>query len=118
MARNITALIAAILVTALLAGGMYFMGNNSVITVDVIAASTQTAAENQKVLAEYQQRDKTCTSQIKAAAAQLASANQKIEQSNQQIKQYQAVFDQLQKLGMLAIAPDGTITITGQPPKP
>ena len=118
MSKNISALIAAVLVTALLAGGMYYMGNNALVTVDVIAASTQTAADNQKVLDEYQKRDNACTSQIKTAAAKLASANQKIEQSNQQIKQYQAILDQLQQQGLVAIAPDGTVTIANQPAKP
>ena len=118
MSKNISALFAAILVTALLAGSMYYMGNNAVLTIDVIAASTQTAAENQKVLAEFQKRDSTCTSQIKTAASRLASANQKIDQSNLQIKQYQAILDQLQQQGLVAIAPDGTVTITNQPAKP
>ncbi len=111
MAKNISALLAAIIVTAVLAGGMYYLGNNALVTVDVIHASTQVAADHQLVVDEYQKSNAKCISEIKTAAKKLGDANTRIEQANQQVQQYQAVMDQLQQAGLITIAPDGTVTV-------
>jgi hypothetical protein len=115
MDRSVTALIAAVLVTALLGTAMYLMGRDALVTADVVAASTQVAVDNQNVLNDFKAREKQYTSQLTTAARRLSAANQQIDLANRQIEQYQAVFNQLEQQGLIAIAKDGTITILQQP---
>ena len=118
MDRNIIALIAAIVVTALLGGGMYLLGQSPLAASENVITSTQTAFENARIISEYQAREAQCTTQVESAAQRLNMANTQIQAANQQIKEYQSILNQLQEKGMVNIAPDGTITIQEQQNKP
>lgn len=111
MDRNIIALIVAIVVTALLGGGMYLLGTSDLSSAESAIVSTQTAFDNAKILTEYENRDNKCSAQLKSAAQRLNQANKQIETANQQIQEYQSIFNQLQEKGLVSIAKDGTITI-------
>ena len=118
MKKSIAAFIAAVLVTGLLAGAMFFIGRdafgNSTAKAEAAVASTtvstDTVAQYEQVVKEYQSRE----SQYQA---QLAQATDQINTANQQIQQYQSLLEQLQSAGLITIASDGTVTVnqTSQP---
>jgi len=112
MKKSISAFIAAVLVTGLLAGVMFLVGQDAFSTstakAEAVAASTPVPAD---MVAQYQQ----IVDQYKAREAQyqtqIDQAAQQIDTANQQIQQYQSLLGQLQSSGLITIASDGTVTI-------
>lgn len=118
MKKTIPALIAAFLITAVLGGGMYLMGQNAlgVSTVKAEAAQTtqvsaDTIAQYEQIVVQYQVRETQYQNLITQASTQIETANQQIELANQQLQQYQSLLQQLQSSGLITIASDGTVTV-------
>lgn len=120
MKKTIPAFIAALLITLVLGGGMFLMGQNALGTSTSQAAeaaaqttqvSNETVAQYEQVVQQYQAREAQYQDLVSQASQQIATANQQIELANQQLQQYQSVMQQLQSSGLITIANDGTITI-------
>ncbi len=119
MKKTFSAFIAALLITALLGGSMYLMGQNSLGVSTAKAESVQAAqqvssdmiAQYEQIVMQYQARETQYRDLIAQSSAQITTANQQIELANQQLQQYQSLLQQLQSSGLITIASDGTVTI-------
>ncbi|MCB9112328.1 MAG: hypothetical protein H6634_13875 [Anaerolineales bacterium] len=118
MKKTIPAFIAALLITLVLGGGMFLMGQDALGTSTAkadAAASAQvsnvTAAQYEQVVSQYQAREAQYQEMIAQASRQITTANQQIDLANQQLQQYQTLIQQLQSSGLVTIASDGTVTI-------
>lgn len=128
MKKTIPAFFAALLITALLGGGMYLMGQSALGASTAKAEAAQTTqvsadavAQYEQIVAQYQAREAQYQDLINQLSAQITTANQQIELANQQIQQYQSLLQQLQSNGLITIASDGTVTVNqtsafAQPP--
>ena len=118
MKKSISAFIAAVLVTSLLAGVMFLIGQDAFGTssakAEAAAASTTVPADT---VAQYEQVVKQYESREAQYQAQIAQATDQINTANQQIQQYKSLLEQLQSEGLITIASDGTVTVnqTSQP---
>jgi len=112
MKKSISAFIAAVLVTGLLAGVMFLVGQDafstSTVKAEAAAAVTSvpadTVAQYEQIVNQYQARETQYQ-------AQIDQASQQINTANQQIQQYQSLLEQLQSSGLITIAGDGTVTV-------
>lgn len=119
MKKTIPAFLSAVLITALLGGGMFLIGKDAlgVSTAKAEAAATaanasaDTVAQYEQIVAEYQSRETQYQSQIAQAIEEINSANQQIASANQQVQQYQSLLSQLQDNGLITLASDGAVTI-------
>jgi hypothetical protein len=115
MKKSISAFIAAVLVTGLLAGVMVLVGQNALGTStakaeDAAAATAvpaDTTAQYEQIIAQYQSREAQYQ-------AQLNQASEQIDTANQQIQQYQSLLDQLQSSGLITIDSNGAVTVNQQ----
>jgi len=121
MKKTIPAFIAALLITAILGGGMFLMGQDALGTSTAKAeaaaipqVSTEAVAQYEQIVAQYQTRETQYQGLIDQASQQITIANQQIELANQQIQQYQSLLQQLQNSGLITIANDGTVTVNQQ----
>ena len=118
MKKTISAFLAAVLVTGLLAGVMFLIGRDafgtSIVKAEAAAVSTtvpaDTVAQYEQIVKQYQSREGQYQDQI-------AQATEQINMANQQIQQYQSLLEQLQSAGLITIDSDGNITVnqTSQP---
>ena|SRR5690242_20480685 len=112
MKKSTSAFIAALLITSLLAGVMFLIGQDalgaSTVKAEAAAASSQvsadTVAQYEQIVQKYQERETQYQ-------AQIAQATDQINTANQQIQQYQSLLQQLQSAGLITIANDGSMTI-------
>ena len=115
MKKTIPALIAAVLVTGLLAGVMFLVGQDAFSTstarAEAAAASTPVPADT---VAQYQQIVDQYKARETQYQAQIDQATQQINTASQQIQQYQSLLEQLQSSGLITIARDGTVTVNQQ----
>ena len=118
MKKSISALMAAVLVTGLIAGVIFLIGQDafgtSAAKAEAAAASTTVPADT---VAQYEQIVKQYEAREAQYQAQVAQATDQINTANQQIQQYQSLLEQLQSAGVVTIASDGTVTVnqTTQP---
>jgi predicted PurR-regulated permease PerM len=113
--KSISAFIAAVLVTGLLAGVMVLVGQDALgtSTAKAVAAAADTAvpadavAQYEQIVAQYQSREARYQ-------AQIDQASQQIDTADQRIQQYQSLLEQLQSSGLITIAVDGSVTINQQ----
>ena len=113
MKKTLPALIAALLITAMLGGGMYLV-TRGVVPASASAqpaAGTPVPTSTDPVIAQYQAQLAQAAEQINAANQQIEQANQQLQQSGRQIEQYRALLDQLQSAGLITVAQDGTVTV-------
>ena len=112
MEKSISALFAALLVTGLLAGGMFLIGRDafgtSVARAEAVSAS---AAGSPAVVAQYEQVVQQYQQRETQYQAEIAQATQQINTANQQIQQYQSLLQQLQNIGVIAITNDGSVMV-------
>ena len=118
MKKSISAILAAVLVTSLLAGVMFLISQDAFGTsaAKAEAAANSTAvpadptAQYEQIVAQYEAREAQYQGQISQATEQINTANQ-------QIQQYQSLLEQLQSTGLITIASDGSLTVnqTSQP---
>ena len=114
MKKKFPALLAAFLITAMLAAGMIVVGQDAMSSSKAEAApaiSASAAAQIQQILVQYQTRELEYQSLLDSANARLLESQQQTAQSNLQIQQYQSVLSQLQDKGLITIASDGNITV-------
>ena len=119
MKKTIPAFLSALLITALLGGGMFLIGKDalgvSTATAEAAApaatVSADTVAQYEQIVAQYQSRETQYQAQITQAIDEITTANQQIASANQQIQQYQSLLQQLQSNGLITLANDGTVTI-------
>jgi peptidoglycan hydrolase CwlO-like protein len=115
MKKSISAFIAAVLVTGLLAGVMVLVGQDALGTsaakAEAAAAATpvavDTVAQYEQVVAQYQSREAQYQ-------AQLSQASEQINTANQQIQHYQSLLEQLQSSGLITVDSNGSVTINQQ----
>ncbi len=119
--KNITALLAAFVMTAVVGMCVLVLGANALFNKNTVAASTGTfnnpgqaqgvalsgdspsasaAGDNQALISQYQ--------------SQLNDAQQQLADASNQIQQYQQVLRALARQGLISISPDGTIYIQRQ----
>lgn len=112
MKKSTSAFIAAILITSLLAGAMFLIGQEALGTstakaeaaVTSTPVSAGTVAQYEQIVQQYQARETQYQTQI-------AQATDQINTANQQIQQYQSLLQQLQSAGLITIANDGSVTV-------
>jgi len=112
MKKSTSAFIAALLITSLLAGVMFLIGQDALGTstakAEAAAISTQVPADRvtqyEQIVQQYQQRETRFQ-------AQIAQATDQINTANQQLQQYQSLLQQLQSAGLITIASDGSVTV-------
>lgn len=123
MKKQIPAVLAALLVTALLTGGMFAIigGQSSANAASLAATATPVVqvtstdtAQLQALVAEYQAREAQYQAQLSDAASRIDTANQQLATANQQIQEYQNVLTQLQNSGLITVGSDGSITVNQQ----
>ena len=123
MKKTFPAVIAALLITICLAGGMFAVGGKSFLNSASAAPAPTQAVSAQglpvdqsqaALIAEYQARETQYQAQITDAANQITAANQQIALANQQIQQYQSLVSNLQNSGLITVGSDGTVTINQQ----
>lgn len=122
------ALVAATLVTALIACGMLAVGMSAIRDRPLVAAAS--AAENtsaisggnesgahvqqlQNLVQQYQAREKQYQSQLQDLNQQLDQANQQLDGANAQVSQYEQLLQALQARGVIQITADGRIRVRG-----
>ncbi len=114
MNKKIPALMAAFLITAILAAGLLLVGQDAVATSSAAAApalNASAAMQIQQILVQYQTRELQYQTLLKSADERVNQNQQQIEHANLQIQQYQTIMAQLQNKGLVTVASDGTITI-------
>ncbi len=115
-----TAFLAAILITACLGAGMLIIGGSALLnrngvpvassaseaTATAQVQSTQDAQiqQLQDLVAQYQSREAQYQKELQ-------TAGQNLQQVNAQLQQYQMILMALQSRGMIAINPDGSISV-------
>ncbi|MBI5964185.1 MAG: hypothetical protein HY863_11970 [Chloroflexi bacterium] len=125
MKKTIPAIVAALLITMLVAGGMFAVGGQALLgsasaasDAAVVPAQVQTTDQTtqalQDQLAVYRARETQYQEQLKLAAQNITEANQQIELANQQIQQYQTLLTDLQNRGLITVAEDGTVSVMEQ----
>ena len=125
MKKTVPAVLAALVITMLVAGGMFAVGGQALlgsvsvaseVTAMPVQAQTtdQTTLALQNQLAVYQARDAQYQEQLNLASQNITQANEQIELANQQIQQYQTLLTDLQNRGVITIAEDGTISVVEQ----
>ncbi len=125
MKKTIPAVLAALVITMLVAGGMFAVGGQALfgsvsaaseVTAMPVQVQTtdQTTLALQDQLAVYQARDAQYQEQLNLASQNITQANEQIELANQQIQQYQTLLTDLQNRGLITIAEDGTISVVEQ----
>ena len=120
MKKTISAFLAVALITLLLAGSMFLVGQDaqaaSATAQAAISAGDQSAMIQalQTQLAQYQALEQQYQQQLTQAADRINSDNQQIAQANQQLAQYQSLLTQLQENGLITMNSDGTVGIVTQ----
>ncbi len=120
MKKTISAFLAAALITLLLAGSMFLVGQDaqaaSVAAQAAVDAGDQSATIQalQSQLAQYQALEQQYQQQLTQAAGRINNDTQQIAQANQQLAQYQSLLTQLQENGLITMNSDGTIGIVTQ----
>lgn len=123
MKKTFPAVVAALLITVCLAGGMFAVGGGSFLTsasaapaaTQVVAVQVpQTDPSQAALIAEYQAREVQYQAQINEAVSRITTANQQVELANQQVQQYQALIADLQNQGLITVGSDGTVTVNQQ----
>jgi len=119
MKKTLPAFLAALLITSILAAGMFLMGQDAQQTSASVLASNETAtdleseylSQLEQTIQLYQDREVQYQTELNSAIERLDTANQQLSLSNQQIQEYQNLLTQLQDSGLITIANDGTVTI-------
>ncbi len=110
--KRIQALIAALIITGLVACGMLTVGINALFNTDTVPVQ---AAPNQPVGSASTTGGTATAAQLQQQNAQLQSelnaANDQLSQDQQIIQQLQGVLTALQQRGVISITPDGRILI-------
>ena len=125
MKKTIPAIFAALVITAVIAGGMFAVGGQTLLgTASAASEATAVPVQVQSTdanvqalqdqLAVYQAREAQYREQLNLAAQNITQANAQIELANQQIQKYQELLQNLQSSGLISIADDGTVSITQQ----
>jgi len=124
MKKTTYAILAAFVMTMILALGMFAVGQDILFpqaaaaqaetTTVVVSNDTQGAQQLQQILAEYQGRESQYQQQLADAAERINTANQQLAQANLQIEQYQSALNQLQSQGVITLGTDGSITVNQQ----
>lgn len=116
MKKNIAPLFAALIVTAILGLGMFFIGKNamnaSAATINPSAISSETAAQLQEILVTFQTREIEYQNKLTQATTEVNTANEQLAVANQQILEYEHLLQELQNSGVITIAADGTVSVT------
>jgi len=120
MKKTISAFLAAALITLLLAGSMFLVGQDA----QAASAAAQAAVDSgdqsatiqalQSQLTQYQALEQQYQQQLTQAADRINNDTQQIAQANQQLAQYQSLLTQLQENGLITMNSDGTISIVTQ----
>ncbi len=120
MKKTISAFLAAALITLLLAGPMFLVGQDA----QAASVSAQAAVDSgdqsatiqilQSQLTQYQALEQQYQQQLTQAADRINNDTQQIAQANQQLAQYQSLLTQLQENGLITMNSDGTISIVTQ----
>lgn len=115
-----TAFLAAFLITGCLGAGMLVIGGSALLNkngVPVASSAAQATAtarvqtteqaqiqQLQDLVTQYQSREAQYQQELKAAG-------QNLQQANAQLQQYQMLLMALQSRGLIAINPDGSISV-------
>ncbi len=135
--KQIPALIAAFVITAIIGAGMFIVGGSALANKNTVttynspsgavaasnvsnvsasdpAASSQTqaqVAQLQDLINQYKARDQQYQAQITQAEQQLSQYNDQLTQANQEIQQFQSLLAELQSRGVIQITSNGQILI-------
>jgi multidrug resistance efflux pump len=125
----------AVLIAAVLGAGMLAIGANAVLNPNkqpvanspkaaslpvsqVSSSDSQQLQQDQQLISQYQAREQQYQSELKDAAQRLSQANQSLDAANQQVTQaaqqiqfYDALFNELQRRGIISVNNNGQITI-------
>ncbi len=119
MKKNIAPLFAALIVTAILGLGMFFIGENAINASAAASPSTisdETAVQLQEILVAFQTREIQYQNELNQAITEIGVINAQLSVANQQIQEYENLLQELQNSGVISIAPDGTVSVTAQSP--
>jgi Tfp pilus assembly protein FimV len=108
--KNLTALITAFIVTALIGIILFGIGFNAMINKNT-APIVDTPPANNTVQVSNQVQVKQLENSITQYQSQLNQAIEQLNAQNAQIQQYQSLLQALVARGVIAIQQDGTITI-------
>jgi peptidoglycan hydrolase CwlO-like protein len=130
--KPIPALIAALLITGIIAAGMFIIGgnalfnNNTVPTANSPAQAAKLAADPpssttaqaevaqlQSLVSQYQAREKQYQSQLNQLEQEVNQSQQQLNQANQQVQQFESLLTELQNLGLIRIGNNGQIFVRG-----
>lgn len=119
--KNVSAILVAFLMTALVGTGMFAFGLNAFFNKDIQTASAATKPlevnldgatpeQLRAIIAEYQTREGQYLAQLTDAAGQL-------DQANAQVQNYQSLLNQLVQAGVIRIDRNGVVTVMTSAPQ-
>lgn len=119
--KNVSAILVAFLMTALVGTGMFAFGLNAFFNKDIQTASAATKPlevnldgatpeQLQAIIGEYQARESQYLAQLTDAAGQL-------DQANAQVQNYQSLLNQLVQAGVIRIDRNGVVTVLTSAPQ-
>jgi peptidoglycan hydrolase CwlO-like protein len=130
--KQVQALIAAVLVTGLVAIGMLSVGASALANTNTVPVSDSPAAsvsndsgtapgqnadpsqqiqQLQNLVRQYQDREQQYQSRLNQAAQQIQQYQSQLNEASQQVEQLQSILAELQNRGVIRILNDGTIQI-------
>jgi len=118
MKKKTAAVIAALIMTAILATGMFSIVGNPFSANRVQAASSSTSGSITEQVSsltllvnQYQTRETQYQKELKDAAQQISSSKSQLDQANLEVQQLQQVLLQLQSMGVISIQSNGSILV-------
>ncbi len=114
--KRLQAIIAAAIVTGLVALCMMLIGVNALLNPNTVQASNapgSAAVSAANPAPNNVQNNGASAAQITELQNQIAQYQQQLDQANAQLGQYQQILQQLQQVGVIRITGDGQILLRG-----
>lgn len=111
--KQVQALFAALVVTAIVAAGMLLIGVNAVLNPNTVPIQDAPASIGTNLSAAPALAPDANQSQVNRLQAQLNNATQQLNQTQAQLQQDEMILNELQRRGIIRIQSDGTVQISG-----
>ncbi len=111
--KQVQALFAALIVTAIVAAGMLLIGVNAVLNPNTVPIQDAPASISTNLSAAPALAPDSTQAQVNQLKTQLNSATQQLSQTQAQLQQDEMILNELQRRGVIRIGADGTVQIMG-----
>ncbi len=111
--KQIQALFAALVVTAIVAAGMLLIGVNAVLNPNTVPVQDAPASIGTNLSAAPALAPDATQAQVNQLQSQLNNVTQQLNQTQAQLQQDETILNELQRRGVIRIGSDGTVQIFG-----